>query len=132
MRSYNWDVTISAQAPDCFQKHVILVGGQFQPTIRVRQGDILQVARPVPQAPNVSPGDPQASGSAYYWIVVGTERDMRPSSPCQEWLPATSRYWIKMLVLNLMRCCLEWRLQFSSPTVGIDTCRPRALWQAQS
>lgn len=42
---YNWHVTLSSQAPDCFQRNVILVNGSFQPTLEVVQGDFLQVCR---------------------------------------------------------------------------------------
>ncbi len=40
---YTWHVTLSSQAPDCFQRNVILVNGSFQPTLEVVQGDFLQV-----------------------------------------------------------------------------------------
>jgi len=40
---YHWHVTVKSAAPDCFAKDVVLVNGEFQPTIRVHQGDILQV-----------------------------------------------------------------------------------------
>ncbi len=38
---YTWHVTVSNQAPDCFQRNVILVNGSFQPTLDVTQGDFL-------------------------------------------------------------------------------------------
>jgi len=40
---YTWHVTLSSQAPDCFQRNVILVNGSFQPTLEVVQGDLLKV-----------------------------------------------------------------------------------------
>ncbi|DBA96798.1 TPA: hypothetical protein ACH3X3_012965 [Trebouxia sp. C0006] len=40
---YTWHVTLSSQAPDCFQRSVILVNGSFQPTLEVVQGDFLKV-----------------------------------------------------------------------------------------
>ncbi len=40
---YTWHVTLSSQAPDCFQRNVILVNGSFQPTLEVVQGDFLKV-----------------------------------------------------------------------------------------
>ena len=40
---YDWHVRLKRAAPDCFAKEVIVVNGEFQPTITVRQGDILQV-----------------------------------------------------------------------------------------
>ena len=41
--AYELHATLQLAAPDCFAKDVIVVNGEFQPTIRVRQGDILQV-----------------------------------------------------------------------------------------
>lgn len=41
--NYDWHVTVKLAAPDCFAKDVVLVNGEFQPAIRVRQGDVLQV-----------------------------------------------------------------------------------------
>ena len=43
MVSYDWHVRIQRAAPDCFSKEVIVVNGEFQPSITVRQGNILQV-----------------------------------------------------------------------------------------
>lgn len=40
---YTWQVTVSSQAPDCFQRDVILVNGSFQPTLEVVQGSFLKV-----------------------------------------------------------------------------------------
>lgn len=40
---YTWQVTLSSQAPDCFQRNVLLVNGSFQPTLEVVQGDFLKV-----------------------------------------------------------------------------------------
>ena len=40
---YTWHVTVSSQAPDCFQRDVLLVNGTFQPTLEVVQGDFLKV-----------------------------------------------------------------------------------------
>ena len=40
---YTWHVTLSSQAPDCFQRNVLLVNGSFQPTLEVVQGDFLKV-----------------------------------------------------------------------------------------
>ena len=41
--AYDLHATLKLAAPDCFSKDVIVINGEFQPTIRVRQGDILQV-----------------------------------------------------------------------------------------
>ena len=41
--SYEWHVRIKRAAPDCFSKEVIVVNGEFQPSITVRQGNVLQV-----------------------------------------------------------------------------------------
>jgi hypothetical protein len=40
---YTLDVQPGQLAPDCFSRPVILVNGHFQPTIRVTQGDLLEV-----------------------------------------------------------------------------------------
>jgi L-ascorbate oxidase len=40
---YSFDVTVGQRSPDCVSRPVILVSGQFQPTITVRQGDTLEV-----------------------------------------------------------------------------------------
>ena len=40
---YTWHVTVGNHAPDCFQRDVILVNGNFQPTLEVNQGDFLKV-----------------------------------------------------------------------------------------
>ena len=40
---YTWHVTVSSQAPDCFQRDVLLVNGSFQPTLEVVQGSFLKV-----------------------------------------------------------------------------------------
>lgn len=40
---YTWHVTVGSRAPDCFQRDVILVNGDFQPTLEVNQGDFLKV-----------------------------------------------------------------------------------------
>lgn len=40
---YTWHVTVGSRAPDCFQRDVILVNGDFQPTLEVKQGDFLKV-----------------------------------------------------------------------------------------
>ena len=42
--SYDWHVRLKRAAPDCFSKEIITVNGEFQPTITVRQGNILQVS----------------------------------------------------------------------------------------
>ena len=47
MVSYDWHVRIKRAAPDCFSKEVIVVNGEFQPSITVRQGNILQVRGPL-------------------------------------------------------------------------------------
>ena len=41
---YTWHVTVGSRAPDCFQRDVILVNGDFQPTLEVNQGGILKVS----------------------------------------------------------------------------------------
>ena len=40
---YMWHVTVSSQAPDCFQRNVLLVNGSFQPTLEVVQGSLIKV-----------------------------------------------------------------------------------------
>ena len=40
---HTWHVTVGSQAPDCFQRDVLLVNGEFQPTLEIFQGDILKV-----------------------------------------------------------------------------------------
>jgi L-ascorbate oxidase len=40
---YTWNVKVGQRSPDCVSRPVILVSGQFQPTITVRQGDTLEV-----------------------------------------------------------------------------------------
>ena len=40
---YTWHVTVRSQAPDCFQRDVMLVNGTFQPTLEVTQGNFLKV-----------------------------------------------------------------------------------------
>lgn len=40
---YDWHVTLRHASPDCFGKQTIVVNGEFQPTITVRQGQVLQV-----------------------------------------------------------------------------------------
>ena len=40
---YAWHVTVGSRAPDCFQRDVILVNGDFQPALEVNQGDYLKV-----------------------------------------------------------------------------------------
>ncbi len=47
MVNYDWHVRIKRAAPDCFSKEVIVVNGEFQPSITVRQGNILQVQPPL-------------------------------------------------------------------------------------
>jgi hypothetical protein len=43
-----WPLEPAVAAPDCYQKSVILVNGQFQATtIEVKQGDILMVRMPL-------------------------------------------------------------------------------------
>jgi L-ascorbate oxidase len=41
--SYNFHVTVGSAAPDCFQKDVLLVNGELNPTIRATVGDILEL-----------------------------------------------------------------------------------------
>ena len=41
---YEFRITTARQAPDCFEKNVILVNGQFQPSIEVKQGEVLVVS----------------------------------------------------------------------------------------
>ncbi|CAL8462933.1 g2467 [Coccomyxa elongata] len=40
---YDFDVTVGQRAPDCFQKDVILVNGEYHKQIEVTQGNILEV-----------------------------------------------------------------------------------------
>ena len=40
---YDWHVTLRHASPDCFGKQTIAINGEFQPTITVRQGQVLQV-----------------------------------------------------------------------------------------
>jgi hypothetical protein len=40
---YELRVTTAVAAPDCYQKNVVLVNGQFQPSLEVKQGDTLVV-----------------------------------------------------------------------------------------
>lgn len=40
---HTWHVTVGSQAPDCFQRDVLLVNGEFQPLLEVVQGEILKV-----------------------------------------------------------------------------------------
>ena len=42
---YTWRVSVATQAPDCFQRSVLLVNGSFQPTLVVTQGQTLKVRR---------------------------------------------------------------------------------------
>lgn len=44
---YDWHVTLRYAYPDCFGKETIVVNGVFQPTITVRQGEVLQVRETV-------------------------------------------------------------------------------------
>jgi FtsP/CotA-like multicopper oxidase with cupredoxin domain len=41
VRKYIMDVRVGTAAPDCVSRPVILVNGQFQPTITVKQGETL-------------------------------------------------------------------------------------------
>jgi hypothetical protein len=51
---YELRVTAAVGAPDCYQKTVILVNGQFQATtVEVKQGDILVVRMPLVCTPAV-------------------------------------------------------------------------------
>lgn len=47
VKEYTWHVTVDSQAPDCFQRDVILINGDFQPTVEVVQGDFLKVGFPM-------------------------------------------------------------------------------------
>lgn len=40
---YEWRVTVSVAAPDCFERPVVMVNGQVQPRLEVTQGNILEV-----------------------------------------------------------------------------------------
>jgi hypothetical protein len=40
---YTLDVTAATRAPDCFTRRVILVNGEFMPTLEVTQGDFVEV-----------------------------------------------------------------------------------------
>lgn len=42
IKRYNWTVHYTKAAPDCFERNVVYVNGQFQPTIRVTRGQILE------------------------------------------------------------------------------------------
>lgn len=46
-KRYVMDVTSGTAAPDCLQKRVILVNGQFQPLITFVQGDWVEVGSSV-------------------------------------------------------------------------------------
>ncbi|KAK9828854.1 hypothetical protein WJX72_002416 [[Myrmecia] bisecta] len=43
IKEYTWRVTVANRAPDCFQRDVLLVDGEFQPALEVTQGDFLKV-----------------------------------------------------------------------------------------
>ena len=43
IKRYDWTVHYTKAAPDCFEKNVVYVNHQFQPTIRVTRGQILEV-----------------------------------------------------------------------------------------
>ncbi|KAK9792751.1 hypothetical protein WJX73_006180 [Symbiochloris irregularis] len=40
---YDWNITLSQGAPDCFQRNIILVNNSFQPVLEVVQGNILEI-----------------------------------------------------------------------------------------
>jgi hypothetical protein len=42
-RRYTLDVTVSERAPDCVSRKVILINGEFQPTLTFTQGDWVEV-----------------------------------------------------------------------------------------
>lgn len=44
VQEYVWRVNVGSQAPDCFQRDVILVNGIFQPTLTITQGQYLQAS----------------------------------------------------------------------------------------
>lgn len=37
VKRYDWTISYTKAAPDCFEKNVVVVNGKFQPTIRVSQ-----------------------------------------------------------------------------------------------
>jgi hypothetical protein len=41
---HTWRVTLGLRAPDCYERPVMLVNGQFQLALEVAQGDMLEVA----------------------------------------------------------------------------------------
>lgn len=40
---YEWHVTLASRAPDCFERPVILVNGEFEPALHVTQGDVVEI-----------------------------------------------------------------------------------------
>lgn len=40
---YEWHITAGTKAPDCWERQVLLVNGEFQPSLTVTQGDILEI-----------------------------------------------------------------------------------------
>lgn len=42
-RRYTLDVTVAERAPDCVSRKVLLVNGEFQPTLELTQGDWVEV-----------------------------------------------------------------------------------------
>lgn len=43
-RRYTLDVTVGDRAPDCVSRKVILVNGEFQPSLTLTQGDWVEVS----------------------------------------------------------------------------------------
>lgn len=43
-RSYTLDVTVGERSPDCVSRKVILINGEFQPTLTFTQGDWVEVS----------------------------------------------------------------------------------------
>ena len=46
--SYDWHAVLRNAAPDCFNKEIVTMNGEFQPEIRLRQGDTLEVGMTLP------------------------------------------------------------------------------------
>jgi len=67
-RRYTLDVTVAERAPDCVSRKVLLVNGEFQPTLQLTQGDWVEVRQ----------------GSHFVrneWWVEGSS----PHLTCQQW-----------------------------------------------
>ena len=44
VKSYDLHITVASKAPDCFQRDVILINGEFAPTLEVTQNQLLEVS----------------------------------------------------------------------------------------